>query len=72
MITQSESPLPEEIEVHKHRRDISVLSSATVKTGLTGGTRASVIPGKLIPTNKNTYKILRFVSIKKGSNSKSG
>ena len=44
MICQSESPVPEEIEVNKHQRDTSSLSSATGETGLTGGTRVSVTP----------------------------
>ena len=55
MITQSEAPAPEEIEVHKHRRDISALSEATVYTGLTGGTKANVTPEKLTPKKKKTY-----------------
>ena len=48
MISQSEAPAPEEIEVHKHQRDTdsftSSLSSKTGKTGLIGGTRVSVTP----------------------------
>ena len=31
MTTQSEAPAPEEMELHKHRRDISDLSAATVE-----------------------------------------
>ena len=42
MITQSEAPAPEEIEVHNHQRDLSDLLAATGETGLTGGTRGSV------------------------------
>ena len=42
MITQSEAPKPEEIEVHKHQSDLSCLSAATGETGLRGGTKASV------------------------------
>ena len=44
--------MPEEIEVHKHRRDTSSLSAATGELGLTGGPRVSVTPEKRIP-NKN-------------------
>ena len=44
MINQSEAPAPGEIEVHKHRIDLSCLPEATVETGLTGGTRANVTP----------------------------
>ena len=58
MISQSEAPALEEIEVRKHQRDTSSyassLSSATGETGLTGGTRVSVTSEKSIPKkNKN-------------------
>ena len=58
MISQSEAPAPEEIELRKHRRyEPSYkpsLSSATGETGLTGVTRVSVLPEKRIPIkNKN-------------------
>ena len=46
MITRSEAPATEDIEVHKHQSDLSCLSSATGEIGLTGGTRASVMPEK--------------------------
>ena len=49
MITQSEAPAPEEIEVQKNQIDLSALSAATGETGLTGGTRASVTQEKRIP-----------------------
>ena len=52
MISRSEEPAPEEVEVHKHRRDTSSLSVATVETGLTGGTRVCVTPEKHIPKKK--------------------
>ena len=71
MITQSEAPAPEEIEVQKYRRELSSLSAATVEIGLTGRTRASLTPEKRIPAKKK-YKITSFVSINKGSNYKSG
>ena len=60
MISQSEAPAPEEIEVHKHQRDTSYytysLSSETVETGLTGGTRVSLTPEKRIPNNRGNIK----------------
>ena len=46
MISQSDALAPEEIEVHQHQRDLSALSSTTGGIFLTGGTRASVTPGK--------------------------
>ena len=49
MITQSEAPAPGLLEVHKHQRYLSSLSSETVETGLTGGTRESVTPVQCIP-----------------------
>ena len=52
MISQLESPAPEEIEVHKHRKYTSPLYSATGETGLTGGTRVSVTPEKRILKKK--------------------
>ena len=56
MISQSEAPAPEEIEVRKHRRDKDFynyyLSSATGETGLTVETRVSVTPDKRIPKKK--------------------
>ena len=67
MINQSEALAPEEIEVYKHRRDLSALSAATVETGLAGGTRSSVTPEKRIPKKKK-YIITSFVSINKGPN----
>ena len=57
MIYQSESPAPEEIEVHKHRKNLSSLSAATGETGLTGGTKSSVTPEKLIPKKKKILNI---------------
>ena len=48
MISKSEAPAPEEIELRKHQRNTSSytysLSSATGETGLTGVTRVSVTP----------------------------
>ena len=48
--------------MRKHRRDTSYythfLSSATGETGLTGGTRLSVTPGKRIPNEKKNIKSL--------------
>ena len=48
--------------MHKHQRYISSyissLSSAMVETGLTGGTRIIVTPGKRIPKKKKTIKSL--------------
>ena len=49
MITQSEAPAPEKILVQKHLSDKSAMLRATVGIGLTGGRRASVTPGKIIP-----------------------
>ena len=63
MISQSEAPASEEIEVHKYRRDTSsstsYFSSVTVETGLTcltGGTRVSLTPEKRIPKKKKNIK----------------
>ena len=56
VITQSETQAPEEIEVHKHRRDISALSSATGETGLTIGARLNVTTVKLIPEKNKHIK----------------
>ena len=53
MISQSEAPASKEIEVHKYRRDISPLSSATGEKVLIGGTRESVTQEKLIPKKTN-------------------
>ena len=58
MITQSETPVPEEIEVHKYRRYMSDFSAATRETGLTVGKRASVTPVKHIPKKKKYIKSL--------------
>ena len=56
MISQSEAPKPEEIEVHKHWRDTASytysLYSATGETGLTGGTMVSLTPEKRIPRRR--------------------
>ena len=49
MISQSEAPSPEEIEMHKHRSYLSFLWAEMGETGLTGETRASVTPEKRIP-----------------------
>ena len=57
MITQSEAPAQEWIEVHKHWRDISALSAATVSTGLTGGTRASTKLEKRVPKKKKSLDL---------------
>ena len=58
MIYQSEAPAPEEILVRKHQRDASSytssLSSPTVETGLTVGTRVNESPEKCI-TKKKKY-----------------
>ena len=62
MITQSEAPAPEEIEVHKH---ISVLSEAKGETGLTRGTRSSVTPEKRIPKKKIYIKPLDLSPLRK-------
>ena len=48
--------------MHKHQRDTSSLLEATVETGLTGGTRVSVTPEKLIPKNKENIKSLALSS----------
>ena len=60
MISQSEAPEPEEIEVRKHQRDTAsctyYLSLTTVETGLTGVTRVSVTPEKLTPKKKKYIK----------------
>ena len=53
MITKSEELASKEIEVHKYRIYISVLSAATGETGLTGGTRAILTLGKRIQKKKN-------------------
>ena len=62
MISQSEAPKPEEIEVHKHWRDTASytysLYSATGETGLTGGTIVSLTPEKRIPKKKKNIKSL--------------
>ena len=55
MITQSEAPAPGLLEVHKHQRDLSSLSSETVETG---GTRESVTSEKRIPYKKIYIKYL--------------
>ena len=60
MISQSETPAQEEIEVRKHQRYIAIykssLSSATVETGLVGGTRVDVTPKKYITNKKKNLK----------------
>ena len=60
MISQSEVPAPEEIEVLKNRRDTAYytysLSSATGETVLTGGTSVSATPEKIIPKKKKNIK----------------
>ena len=60
MISQSEAPAPEEIEVCKHQRDASSytysFSYTTVETGLTGGTRVCVTPEKFIPKKKKNIQ----------------
>ena len=58
MISQSEAPEPEEIEVHKHRIDKSYLSAATEEKSLTGGTRVSLTPEKFILKKKKNIKSL--------------
>ena len=58
MISQSEAPAPEEIEVHKHWRYVPSFYSATGETSLTGGTRVSVTPEKRIPKKKKYIKYL--------------
>ena len=63
MISQSEAPAPEEIEVHKHRRDKYSLSAATGEIGVTGVTRVTVIAEKHIPKKKKRQKIPSFVFI---------
>ena len=65
MISPSEAPAPEEIEVHKHQRYLSSLSEATGKTGLTGGTRVSVTPEKRIPKKKKNIKSLALSPLRK-------
>ena len=44
MLTQSEAPEPEKIELHKQRRDQSSLSATRGGRFLTGRIRASVTP----------------------------
>ena len=60
MISQSETPVPEEIVVRKHQRDTasytSSLSSEMGKTGLELGTRVNVTPEKRIPKKKKNIK----------------
>ena len=58
MIYQSEAPAPEEIEVHKNRRDISSLSALTGETGLIGGTRVNVTPETRITKKRKNLKSL--------------
>ena len=62
MISQSEAPSPEETEVHKRQKYTSSYTSSlsleTGETGLTGGTRVSVTPGKRIPKKKKNIKSL--------------
>ena len=60
--------------MQKIRADLYVLSREMggKSSVLTGVTRAIVTPEKRIPENKNKYLIPRYVSTKKGSNSKSG
>ena len=48
MFNKSEAPAPEEIVVHKHRSDISIMSGATGEICLTGVTRAIVTLEKRI------------------------
>ena len=64
MITQSEELAPEEIEVHKHWKDLSALSEATGETCLTWVTIASVTPENRIPKKKN-ISILALSPIRK-------
>ena len=65
MITRSEAPAPEKIEVKKHRRDLYDLSAATVEIGLTEVTRASVTPEKRIPKRKEYIKSLDLYPLRK-------
>ena len=64
IISQSESPALEEIVVCKNQKDTSshtyYFSLSTVETGLTGGTRVNVTPGKRIPMNKKYIKSKAF------------
>ena len=64
--TKSEAPEPEVTVVDKLRSGLSVDS------GLTGETRSIVTPEKRIPGKDIKYKITKYVSTKKGYNSKSG
>ena len=65
MISQSETPAPEEIEVLKHRRDLSSFSLATGETCLTGGTRVSTTSEKHIPKKKKYIKSLALSPLRK-------
>ena len=60
MISQSEAPAPEEIEVRKHQRSTasynSSLYSEMGETGLTVGKIVSVTPEKRIPKKKKNIK----------------
>ena len=67
MISQSEAPAPEEIEVHKHQRYTSSLSSVKVETGLTGGIRVIVTPEKRIPKKKKNIKSLALFTFIPGN-----
>ena len=62
LITQSEAPAPEVIVVDKLRTGLSVNS------GLTGETRASVTPGKLITKKKRKRKSLAMYTPRKDTN----
>ena len=60
MISQSEAPALEEIVVHKHQINTAShtysLSSSTIETGITGGTRVNVTPEKRIPKKNKCIK----------------
>ena len=65
MITQSEAPVPEEMQVHKHRIDLSPMPAATGETGLTGGARSSVKPGKTHSKEGKNIKSVAFSPLRK-------
>ena len=67
MISQSEAPAPEEIEVYKQQRDLFSLSVSAVETNLTRGTRSSVTPEKRIPKKKKYIKPLALSPLRKGT-----
>ena len=64
MITQSEAPSPEEIQVHKHQIDISDLSAAT-ENSFNRRNKRTFNTRKRITKNKQYVKYLALFPLRK-------